>query len=129
MTRDEQIDLIYDALMYLGRIECDCHRVVVPSRSISRADVAEWLDNRHVKEVKEIAEPYMPAESQAELPADTGQQMSEIKIVCPTCGAVDDLVQRTVYVGGQGNEVVTECQDWFGCWQRWRTQYKEVKEQ
>ena len=54
--REEQIDLIYDAIMELGRIECDCHRVVVPSRSISRADVAIWLDKRHIEALQDIAQ-------------------------------------------------------------------------
>ncbi len=60
INRDEQIDLVYDALMDLGRIECDCNRVVDPSRSISREDVVAWLDKRHIKEVKEIAGKYIP---------------------------------------------------------------------
>ncbi len=53
--REEQIDLVYGAVMDLGRIECDCNRVVDPSRHITREGVATWLAERKTKEVQEIA--------------------------------------------------------------------------
>ena len=56
--RDEQVDLIYDAILYFGKIECDCGRVIDPTRCVAPGDIEIWLDKCHVKEVKEIAEKY-----------------------------------------------------------------------
>ena len=57
MTRDEQIDLVYDVIRGIGSID-DKNNEFILTDYISREDIARELDKVHAQKVKEIAERY-----------------------------------------------------------------------
>ena len=46
--------------------------------------------------------------------------MKEKERTCPHClHTGSDVIERTGYVGGQGNVTTLECENQVECWERW----------
>ena len=46
------------------------------------------------------------------------------KLICPNCGATDDVQESLEYVGGKGLVPRIQCRNRMLCWKRWDEQHE-----